>query len=105
MKGPKAPPGLQKDGRWFWHRSMDEREFSECHDIKRLEMGARTLDEIMADQETLGMEGRFTTDRWGRRIPHPALKTLQENRILFLRIVRELGLDLTIPDSRPPRQY
>lgn len=43
---------------------------------------------------------------WGRRIPHPARKTLAESRILFLRSVRELGLDLvTSDDLRPPRQY
>ena len=106
MTAPKAPAGLRKDGKWFWERGTAEREFSEAHDIKRLEMGCRTLDEIASDEKTIKHEGRFTTDRWGRRIPHPALKTLAENRILFLRIIRELGLDITAPDDpRPRRQY
>lgn len=106
MKVPKAPPGLQRHGRSFWHRAAAEREFSEVHDLKRLEMECRVVDEIQMDEATLKLEGRYTRDRWGRRVPHPALKSLQENRALFLRIIRELGLDLVVPDaSRPPRQY
>jgi phage terminase small subunit len=106
MKAPKAPAGLAKDGRTFWKAATTEREFSEAHDLRRLEMGCRTLDEIAADQSTIRAEGRYTEDRWGRAIPHPALKTLQENRALFLRVIRELALDVVAPDaSRPPRLY
>jgi phage terminase small subunit len=106
MKPSKVPVGLQKRGRWFWNHATDERDFTDAHDIERLSMACKTLDEISADEATLKAEGRFTADRWGRAIPHPAVKTLGENRILFLRIVRELGLDLvTAEDPRPPRQY
>ncbi len=37
---------------------------------------------------------------------HPAAKALRETRLLFCRLVRELGLDLEPPEeSRIPRQY
>jgi hypothetical protein len=106
MSNPKAPTGLRGPGRRFWKAATRERVFSESHDLARLLIGARTLDEIAADEATLATEGRFTVDRWGRRVAHPALKSLQENRALFLRVIRELALDLVAPeDSRPPRQY
>jgi hypothetical protein len=103
---PNAPGGLRGPGRRFWKAATKERIFSEAHDLARLAIAARTLDEIAADQETVKAEGRYTRDRWGRAVAHPALKALQENRALFLRVVRELALDIVVPeDPRPPRRY
>ncbi len=104
--GRKAPSGLGPAGKKDWHQAHAEREFVCFHDTRRLAMLCRLQDEIAADEETLRAEGRYTTDRHGRRIPHPALRTLGENRILYLRCVRELGLDLETPeDPRIPRRY
>ncbi len=106
MTAPKAPAGLDAHGLAFWRKATADRDFAEAHDLERLAIAARALDEIAADEALLRTEGRYTSDRWGRRIPHPALKTVAENRVLFLRCIRELGLDLVVADdSRPRRQY
>lgn len=102
----EPPEFLKQDGRLFWDRARAEREFVDAHDERRLEIACKLLDDIQADETVLREEGRFTRDRWNRRIPHPALKSLAENRIIFLRTIRELGLDLLTPeDPRQPRLY
>lgn len=106
MTVPKAPAYLRPAGRRYWRQAHSEREFVESHDVKRLEFICRLLDELASDEATVRAEGRFTANRWGQRIAHPALKQIEVNRILYLRCVRELGLDIIMPeDPRIRRQY
>lgn len=95
----REPENLGQDGRVFWRTALLEREFTEIHDLTRLAIAAKCLDEIRADEETLRIEGRFTSDRFNRAIPHPAVRTLSENRTCFLRVIRELGLDQVNGDT------
>lgn len=88
------PEGLGEDGRWFWSKAKAEREFTDAHDLARLAIAARILDEIRADQDLIEREGRYVHARLGRMIPHPAIKILQENRGLFIRAIQALGLDV-----------
>lgn len=101
----KEPGSLQEHGRAFWKRALLEREFTDAHDLERLAIAAKLLDEIAADEETLRIEGRFTEDRFRRSIPHPAVRTLAENRTCFLRVIRELGLDQVAPDDAQLKLY
>ena len=106
MKGLKAPPGLQPTGRRFWKLATGEREFTESHDLARLFMASRCLDEIAEDEQTVKAEGRYLEDRFGQKKEHPAANAIRQNKMLFIKIIRELGLDLvTTEDPRPPRQY
>jgi hypothetical protein len=105
MDDNKPPEGLEDDGRWFWNRCSEEREFTEAHDKARLLLAAQLQDEISRDRKAIVADGRFLVDRRGRRYPNPALRTLERNRILFLRTVRELGLDVVQIEDRQPRLY
>jgi len=106
MKIPRAPTGLQTPGKKFWKKVMSEYEMDVSPDIQRLFLASRCLDEIAECEKIVQAEGRFVLDRCKQQKEHPASKAIRDNKVLFCRIIRELGLDLAIPeDSRPRRQY
>ena len=106
MKLPQPPAHLQASGRKFWRLAHSEREFADSHDITRLDMACGCLDEIAADEARVKVEGAFVSDRFQQVKEHPARRAIRENKALFLKIVRELGLDLVAPsEDRPRRQY
>ena len=106
MKIPRAPAGLRFAGKKFWKKILREYEMGEAHDLQRLFMSCRCLDEIAESEKVVETEGRFILDRFKQTKEHPAARAIRENKILFCRIIRELGLDLAVSeDSRPRRQY
>jgi hypothetical protein len=106
MKIPKSPNGLGTSGKIFWKQILTDYDLEESHDLERLRMACRCLDEIAADEKVVTAEGRFIDDRFHQKREHPAAKAIRDNKILFCRIIRELCLDITTPEtSRPPRQY
>ncbi len=42
----KYPKDLKKTGRAFWKRVLTEYQLEEAHDLQRLQMAARCLDDI-----------------------------------------------------------
>lgn len=102
----KPPQGLKRAGKRFWVRVMNEFVLEETHDLARLEMACRCLDEIVKAEGVVEQDGMYIKDRFLQTREHPAMKTCRDNRTLFLRAVRELGLDLEqSPESRPPGRY
>jgi phage terminase small subunit len=106
MKIPKAPPGLQSPGKQFWKKANSETVFEESHDLERLLMACKCLDDIQVAEQEIKTNGVFIKDRYGQPKEHVACKVIRDCRIIFCRIIRELGLDIeTPPDSRLPRRY
>jgi phage terminase small subunit len=106
MKISKVPNGLQSHGKKFFKKVLSEYVLTEGHDLERLFMACRCLDEIAEDEKVVTEEGRFIEDRFKQKRENPAAKSIRDNKIIFCRIIRELGLDISTPaDSRPPRQY
>lgn len=106
MKIPKAPAGLKTPGRVFWRKVLSEFRLEESHDLQRLEMACRTLDNLKEAEDRVKTDGMFTTNRYNSVVEHPALKSIKDFRMLFIKIVREMNLDVSLPDeSRPPRKY
>ncbi len=106
MKIPRAPNGLKGPGKRFWKKVLSEYDLQESCDTERLFMACRSLDEIADSEAVIKVEGLFIEDRFKQKREHPAGKVIRENKTLFCRIIRELGLDIVPPgDSRPPRQY
>lgn len=102
----KTPMELKKSGKKFWQKVLSEYELSEAHDLERLSMAAKCLDEISAAEAQVTQDGMFLTNRYGSVIEHPAMKTVKDLRLLFVKIIRELALDIDTPaDTRPPRKY
>lgn len=106
MKIPRSPGALKAAGKKFWKEVLGEYVLTDAHDLTRLALAAGCLDEIAGAEIILGAEGYFTLDRYGGRRENPASKSVRENKIIFCRIIRELGLDLTTAEeARPKRQY
>ena len=106
MKIAKVPSGLNVSGRKFWKKVLLEYELSESHDLERLAMAAKCLDDLDDAEGRIKADGRFTVNRYGATVEHPGCKMVRDSRMLFIKIIRELALDIQIPsDSRPPRQY
>lgn len=105
MKRPQAPTGLKAPGKRFWKKVLSEYQLEEAHDLQRLCQACGCLDEISESEEVVQNEGRYIQDRFLQTKEHPAAKAIRDNKVLFCRILRELALDIVIPDSRIPRQY
>ena len=102
----KYPKNLKKTGRRFFRKVQREYIFEETHDIERLAQAASCLDEIVLAEKILETDGRFFTTKSGIVREHPALKAIRDFRTLFVRIIRELGLDIETKDApRQPSKY
>lgn len=102
----KAPAGLKTPGRNFWNKAHSETVFEDAHDLERLKMACQCLDDLQVAEQQIKLDGAFIRDRYGQVKEHPAAKVIRDNRIIFCRIVRELGLDIEpVPESRLPRRY
>lgn len=78
----------------------------QSHDLERLFQACGCLNEIFEAEKIVKAEGAFIEDRFRQKKEHPAMKQIRDNKNLFCRIVRELGLDIhEVGESRPPRQY
>jgi len=93
---------LKASGKQFYKDIMVTWDITDAHDIKKLILACRCLDEIDQDEKTVGREGRIIKDRFGQAREHPASRAIRENKILFCRIVRELNLSPDPQESRPP---
>ena len=100
----KYPKDLRKEGKKFYKDIFTSYEFEEHH-LKILEQACRCLDRITEARERIAVDGLYVKDRYGSLKEHPGAKTERDNRVLFARLVRELGLDLADNETRPPRQY
>jgi phage terminase small subunit len=102
----KIPKSLKKCGRDFFKKVLTEfDDLQDIHDLERLAMAAKCLDDIHEAEKQIKSDGAFIRDKFGQLKEHVAGKIKRENRTIFCRIIRELGLDLEVPDPRPPRQY
>ena len=103
---PKAPESLKEAGKSFWEKVHADFVLEQSHDLSRLEQACACLDLIADAEARVKAEGLFSKDRYGQTKPHCALAIIRDNRTLFLRALRELGLDLIEPpDSRLPGRY
>ena len=106
MKLPRAPNGLKNPGKRFWRKILTEYDLQDTHDFERLAMAAKCLDDLSDIEAKIETDGRFITNRYNTIVEHPGCKAIRDGRMLFIKIIRELGFDLTSgPESRPPRKY
>ena len=102
----RMPSGLGTNGKRFWKKVLTEFQLVDSHDLERLSMCAKCLDVIHEAETRLSVDGLFVENRYGTSTEHPGCKMVRDNKLLFVKIIRELGLDLnTAEPSRPPRQY
>ncbi len=102
----RAPQHLKKPGRDFWKKVLNDFQMTEAHDLERLSMACECLDRMQEARDKVITDGAYFIDRWQQPKEHPAMAVQRNNAKLFTQIIRELCLDITIPeDNRPPTRY
>lgn len=107
-KTPKSPPKqLKTRGAKYWRTVMSEFELSDS-DQALLLAACQQLDRAEAARKEVESAGLTFVDRFGQTKGHPAIDIERQSLLAFVRIRRELGLDVEPPDTRPatyPRGY
>jgi len=97
------PSYLKKRGKVFYKAVISEFFIETVHDRERLGQASSELDVQDAAMKAIDEHGFYVLNRYNKLIENPALKTLQNSRTLFVRILRELRLDSSEPEEpRPP---
>lgn len=102
MSLPKPPTTLSKAGKLFWKKVIADFDL-EPHHMEILKQACLCLDDLNLAEAALKEHGRYFKDRYDQWKEHPAAGDAKQLRGLFQRLVRELGLDVNVPESRPPR--
>ena len=102
----RVPSHLESEGKKFWRQVLKDFDLRDAHHLKILENACQSLDRISEAQEQIKIDGAYFRDRFGQPREHPAHATERNNKTLFARLLRELSLDLNIPEeNRPPGKY
>jgi len=103
FKAPKAPTNLRPATRKWWRSVLVDYALEEHH-IRLLTLAAEAWDQSQAAREVLDRDGLTFLDRFGQPKERPECGILQNARIAFARLIRELALDGDSPDApRMPR--
>jgi phage terminase small subunit len=101
-KKPKKPAHLARRGGAFWSQIVDAYDL-EQHDMPLLVGACELLDRAEAARKQIDTDGLTITDRFGQMKPHPCIDTERQSLLAYIRLRRELGIDVEPPaDSRPP---
>lgn len=101
-KSPKPPAHLRAASKRWWSAIASEYELEAQH-LALLDQAAKCLDRIDAARAILDRDGVVVQDRFGCARQHPGVNIELQNKTIFARLVREIGLDATAAESRPPR--
>lgn len=101
MNSKKAPKHLQpKTRRWF--NSIVKEYDLESHHIRLLTLASEAWDRCVQAREAIAKAKSLTyKDRFGSPKAKPEVAIERDSRTAFVRILRELGLDITEPDDEP----
>ncbi len=89
-KSPTAPKTLGTSGRALWRKITDDFDLAE-HELALLRQAGETLDAIDRLQASLATDEVLDASPQGRRV-HPALPELRQQRIVFARLLAQLGV-------------
>lgn len=97
------PPRHLSDESRAWFASVTKDFELESHHLMILRAAGEAWDRAQQAREILKRDGVTFVDRHGHIRPHPATVIERDQKVLFSRLVRELGLDVIEHDStRPP---
>jgi phage terminase small subunit len=94
-----VPPQLGIAGRRFFLDVMGQYALEEAHHLALLVGAAEALDTAAAAREALTRDGVVFRDRFGQPRANPAAAILRDAKATFVRLIRELGLDVEPPSS------
>jgi phage terminase small subunit len=99
---PRPPKHLSPSSRQWWRDVTEAYELEEHH-LRLLTLAAESWDRAVEARLMIAEAGAFYTDRFGAPRAHPAVSVERDAQISFARLLRELALDVSLPNSsRPP---
>ena|SRR5436309_12041277 len=99
---PQAPPHLEVVTAAWWQSVVTTWELDEHH-VRLLTLAAEAFDRAVQARKIIARKGLTFRDRFGQPKPRPEVAIERDARIAFARLLRELDLDVDVPDeSRPP---
>lgn len=102
-KAPTAPRHLSEPSRVFWRSVVADFDL-EPHHLAILAAACEARDRMDQARAAIDTDGAYIEGRFGMKA-HPALAVEIASRTAMLRAIRELGLDLEAPASRPPSRW
>lgn len=103
MNAKTRPPRHLSDESRAWFAIVTKDFELESHHLKILQAAAECWDRSQQARELLKRDGLTFVDRHGHIRPNPAATIERDQKALFARLVRELGLDVVEPEgTRPP---
>lgn len=100
---PKPPAHLRAATRKWFKTVLADYDL-DGHHVRLLTLAAEAWDQAQTAREVLDREGQTFIDRWGQPKERPECGILQNARISFARLIRELSLDVEAPEApRAPR--
>jgi phage terminase small subunit len=98
----RAPGHLNPATRRWFNQVVADFEL-EPHHLMILTTASDSWDRMVGARGEIARDGMTYTDRFGAPHVHPAVAIERDSRIGFLRALRELNLDVSMPDEpRPP---
>ena len=102
VKTLKAPAHLTEATRAWW-RSVIREYTLEPHHMRLLQAAAECWDRLQEARLLLARDGLVIEGREGGMRPHPAAAIERDSRIAFVRLIRELDLDVEPPANERSR--
>ncbi|TPL97316.1 P27 family phage terminase small subunit [Mesorhizobium sp. B2-3-10] len=100
---PKPPANLRPATKRWFKSVLDDYDL-EGHHIRLLILAAEAWDQSQIAREVLDKDGQTFNDRFGQPKERPEIGILNNARIAFARLIRELALDVDTPEApRAPR--
>jgi len=97
-----APKHLKPATRAWFDQISREYQLESQH-LKILQIAAESWDSYEAARDSIAENGMtFVNKKHGDIKPRPEVAIMQNNRVAFLRAMRELNLDVQPPDSPRP---
>jgi hypothetical protein len=90
--GTSVPNHLRASTRKWFRTVLDDYEL-DGHHIRLLTLAAESWDQAQTAREVLDRNGQTFLDRFGQPKERPEVGILQNARISFARLIRELALD------------
>jgi phage terminase small subunit len=92
---------LSRPAREWFDRLRAAHRISEAGPLELLQSAAESWDRIREARRLLADEGLVTLDRFGQRVPHPAIRIETSARAQMLQALKQLGIPAGKAVGRP----
>jgi len=96
-KRPTAAPSHLRAATARWWQSVCDDYQLEAHHVRLLTLAAEAWDRTQQAREILAKQGLTFSDRFDQPRARPEVAIERDSRLAFLRVLRELGLDVEEP--------